>query len=528
MEERIYLGDWLYNAGIIGFLRIMAKNNKKHLIKTENNYISLNTDILEDFHKDYFNYAYTKVDVLEKRVETLNSLLDLYDIKEIKKKVKKVISEYAKLKKEKNKEISDRLNQTEDIAEVHLIIKDLLRYLEEHKIEYKNTDVKNFLGNTFYERKSIFNPTITENLPDKFKEDFILPILSPKEQKEKVYCKVCNERVAKKDTFFDEGTFKLTGTSVNESKNFYWNLIPNTHLCAMCELIYLCTFAGLANLSSIGEYKKYLFVNLDTTVEDLYKINVNLESFVLENVENPFKVAIRNIILDYETRRSRWTLGNILFVEFDTEKEPYKIQHFHIPKYIAKLFEKNYTNFQRLEGFFYYDKDVKRNINVLTRAIDNILEGKSLYPLLNKTIKDFLSEKHNKTGLFYLNQIQSLLKIYKERRYEMEEKVSNELWVIYHKGDEIAKILKENNAENKINSIAYKILSSLRVKDTKKFYDTLLRVYMNLGKEVPSIFLKSFSPDSLLDPEAIGYAFLTGLLGEKASDTTKKEETTNE
>lgn len=526
--EKIYLGDWLYNAGIVGFLKIYEYNGSITNIERGDNFISFSREILADFQEKYFSFVYQQANTIEDKIEKLKNLLSS-NIAEV--DIKKFINNITNSKTMKNDaEISELFAGAKETKDWRKIAERLIEVLPDHWEKNKDLYSKYYLQG-FYEGKSIFNANVKSRIKELFQRDFIEPLFSNIKRKKKVhYCKICNERTAKEDTFFDEGAFKLAGVSANEFKNFFWNLIPNTHICSLCELIYLCSFAGLSNLRSIGESKRYLFVNLDTTVDDLYRINNMVENLILSNRENPYKVIIRNMLLDFQQRRSRWTLGNILFVEFDTESEPYKIQHFHIPSYVAKLFEgDNYTDFKQLDGFSYKERDDGDSINVLKKIIDDILSGISLYGFLNKILRDLLMGKHDRTnGLLNIVKIQKSLDIYKSRRDNMKEKATKRLWSLYYEGQNIAKELRDRDAENKIDSNAYKMLSALRVRDSKSFYDTLLRLYMNLGKEVPKTFLEIFSSDSVLDAEALGYAFLTGLLGKEYSENIEKGGQSNE
>ena len=531
MEEtiEIYLGDWLYNAGIVGFLKIFEFNNSSSDIIRGDNFISFNRDMLADFQEKYFSFVYQKANTIKDKAEKLKNLLSSEATTE---KIKEYIKSITISKTMKNDAvISEILIETKKSKDWRGIANKLIEALPSHWDRNKDLYSKYYLQG-FYEGKSIFNANVKSKIKELFHRDFIKPLFSDDKQKKKVhYCKVCNKRIAQKDTFFDEGAFKLTGASANEFKNFYWNLIPNTHLCSLCELIYLCSFAGFSNLRAIGDYRRYLFVNLDTAVDDIYKINNTVENFILPSRENPYKAIIHNTLLDFQQKRSRWSLGNILFVEFATESEPYRIQHFHVPAYIAKLFEgDNYKDFEQLDGFYYKErKEDKESINVLQKTIDCLLGGISLYGFLNKIMRDMISGKHNRSnGLFNMVKIQKSLDIYKIRRDDMKEKATKKLWSLYYEGQDISKELKRTGAENKIDSIAYKMLSSLRVRDSKSFYDTMLRLYMNFGRKVPATLLETFSPDSVLDPEALGYAFLTGLLGKEYSEHTEKGGNSNE
>ena len=64
MKIKVYLNDWFYNAGIVGFLRILEKNHDEFAIK-RNNYIEFDTEDLRDFHKYYFEYFFKKYNVAE-------------------------------------------------------------------------------------------------------------------------------------------------------------------------------------------------------------------------------------------------------------------------------------------------------------------------------------------------------------------------------------------------------------------------------------------------------------------------------
>ena len=59
MKIKVYLNDWFYNAGIVGFLRILEANDDEFAIK-RNNYIEFDTESLRKFHKYYFKYFFQK------------------------------------------------------------------------------------------------------------------------------------------------------------------------------------------------------------------------------------------------------------------------------------------------------------------------------------------------------------------------------------------------------------------------------------------------------------------------------------
>ena len=64
MKIKVYLNDWFYNAGIVGFLRILEVNEYEFAIR-KNNYIEFDTESLRNFHKYYFNYFFKRYNVTE-------------------------------------------------------------------------------------------------------------------------------------------------------------------------------------------------------------------------------------------------------------------------------------------------------------------------------------------------------------------------------------------------------------------------------------------------------------------------------
>ena len=69
MKVKVYLNEWFYNAGIVGFLKILESNDNEFAIRRKN-YIEFDTEDLRNFHKYYFNYFFKKYNVAES-VETI-------------------------------------------------------------------------------------------------------------------------------------------------------------------------------------------------------------------------------------------------------------------------------------------------------------------------------------------------------------------------------------------------------------------------------------------------------------------------
>jgi CRISPR-associated protein Cst1 len=92
----------------------------------------------------------------------------------------------------------------------------------------------------------------------------------------------------------------------------------------------------------------------------------------------------------------------------------------------------------------------------------------------------------------------------------LEEK---SLWAMYMQGKNLLERLKDRDAENKIQSIAYKLLNALKIGDVNQFMDVMMRVYMAYDLEVPSLLIKALQDKDNF--YLLGYGFLNGLLGKE-------------
>lgn len=102
MKTRIYLKEWFYNAGIIGFLRIL-KHNEDEFATIKQNYIEFETENLRNFHKYYFQYFFDIYNVEERtkqRIEKSFNKISNYIEKEPQDKIEeKQIQERIKNEK---------------------------------------------------------------------------------------------------------------------------------------------------------------------------------------------------------------------------------------------------------------------------------------------------------------------------------------------------------------------------------------------------------------------------------------------
>lgn len=184
MKTKVYLNDWFFNAGIIGFLRIL-KHNDDNFAYINENYIEFDTENLKNFDKYYFKYFYDKYDVSK---NVINRTKDAFEYlqnnienqskdKDEQKQIKanqKYIKDTIKRQMDKIKKIDeqiynemkdeyDKIDKEETKAGVKQIKQILLSNIENENINKRLTLnlFKSILSKAYYGQQSFLNVTKT-------------------------------------------------------------------------------------------------------------------------------------------------------------------------------------------------------------------------------------------------------------------------------------------------------------------------------------------------------------------------------
>ncbi|MBM7623758.1 type I-B CRISPR-associated protein Cas8b1/Cst1 [Sporohalobacter salinus] len=312
---------------------------------------------------------------------------------------------------------------------------------------------------------------------------------------------------------FTEGVFIPLAVSNKKSRNFMWNGNTAFPICNLVKLILLCTPAGATEMEN--DYDG--FVNLDTSIEDLYRHNQNLRRNKREE-ENPFESLIYDIVSEAK-QKSKWLLQNILFIEINAEydSKSCKLNYFNIPKSVATYF-KNYAE-QDLSKIG--DKRFKRNVvnlilsdKTIKNEIYNFEKGAKdtvVVNNLNSLIDAKLRDEVNKETSFAHDPLVATVAKYKLNQIKKEcEEVKEKgktIWWIFNEGQKLGKSI----AKNKIQGLAYRLLNATNAKNKKQFMDSLLRVYMGVGKEVPTVLLNVMHEEDM-EFETVAHSFVSGFI----------------
>lgn len=325
---------------------------------------------------------------------------------------------------------------------------------------------------------------------------------------------------------YSESNFAPLGVSTNNARNMFWNQAYVPSICDICKLILFCIPAGATytrkNYLINEENEFYLFVNMDTSINELFERNNSLKAQKSEysdsKDENPFNQLIKSIV-EENTLKSEWQLRNILFVEFKAsiDSKKCKINYFNIPTYLAKFFTDKYAN-KKIQSI--YDYKLKSNV------LDLLLKNRDLKHLTNNILRNKVKndmESNNKSNIsgidcFRVVQLRALINSYKKGVYKMDsknlEKNDEKLRIIYYLGCDIHDYFVNKNSKNKIDGVSYKLLNSVKVGNKSDFMDTIIRVFMSAEKQIPA-FILDIEIEKDLDFESIGHAFISGLISGK-------------
>ena len=543
---RIELGDWLFNAGLLGLMRILSYNDQtiSDKIKIEDSYIEFTRSAFKGFTDKFFEAAFQMHGKYNYINQWLNELsldvkeaIDQNDYTKISKKYNVQNPTESNVKKAIINEITNRWvgvaykslknikkSKYKTLSDINYLIEELLSILKEEREFFLEKEVQTFLRNQILGESSFLNKSVTKDQKKHFFKDFEEPLINNQNKKDKnYYCIHCNSRKAKTNTIFNTGLVVYQGLN-KDSLNFAWKFNPKLPLCEICELVYFSHWAGFTK--SIKR-KSYLFVNEDSNIKSLWEKNQLLRQVLTKDKrENILVNYFYELLVEEEKIKSKYALQNIALIETDLENDVMpKVLSFNISRAQAEYIRNQQEKLTWIANKFYKIKNDYTNI--LHDFIKLMFSGKLNFKIVNRLIKYYLQSKDETknyilTNCYPLNiqQIIVLISDYfksvKQKQINMENK---HIWRIYHLGNEMKNMLVQAQAENKITSYAYRLLNAVRADDRSTFLNVLLRLYIGYNKEVPKDLTNTLESRDKF--QIIGHSYINGLLGEQLK--TKSE-----
>jgi len=542
----LYPSNWLYNAGVVGFLRILEFGNKGNAFEFNDTGVDISVSAFDNFEIYYFEYV-TKLYLLQKI--NLKDMFKKIDDKEKKKQLfeieqdlhQKIISikadqniknffvkiESVLLNTQLEKKLESISSDSEMKDQILTQIKDIYKSI----ITFKGQ--ADYLSTFYFNKSVVANPRGEKSdRPEDFKEKYLKPIL--KQNSGDVLCILCGNRYSNEFmSEFVEGDFSILGISKEKFFNFYnyfsKNGVSYNKKCSLCQLILLCAFAGF-NLKPFGlkelDETNYIFVNYPS-FEDAFLINNKLnEEFknykygiFTDKKINPY-INLMKLILEIVKKKSWWLLQNVYFCEIKTSARKDQLKpkfvYFNIDKSFAEVFVEFDIGkyFENLSFLFEIYKD--NYVFLSTEVLKRLLERK---PLIYIAFKMF-QEKINERDIDFL-PIESLIflefLINQKRRLNMNAKKSYGILKGIEVVGQTVFSLEEIDQEKRFH-ITQRFLTLVRGARKEDFYNELLRLFVVYKKQVPENLFSLLTESDELTFQEKALAFLTGFINPKEED----------
>lgn len=551
---KIQQGDWLKNAAIVGFIKVIEKlMSNIDDINYENDYIEFDSKLLDGFEEAYFkvlikenknnlsiNQLIKSIDIIEKlsikdftekNLKNLNEMIDNFKSKltsnsykngflllEDNEKILKLEKGLKKIKLKKKEKIEDSLDIIEEQID---LIKEIVEYLNRKDVK-RIIEAKNVIYSViqpFWTNVSFLLKTNNKNDMYKlYRDDFIKPVknyIDKDNIKFKYNCFTCGNKISKlnKPDAFDLTWLVKTGVDMSRKSSHFWNFNGDAYICPICNLVYSCLPLGFAMIKGKG-----LFINNNQTIELLKQSNITKirdENKSFEEIEQLSYLNIVNSMEQYNIDNLDKEFENIQIVKIDSnnDRRPYS---FNVLS--PELMKIIYFNRKRLNSLIKIRVKIteKYYINLYDEVVKRLYDGKNLFKLISDLLYMNLNGSFKGINFIYkILQINNFITGGKKMNLDDIKRFS-----CYGLNLREKYVSKDN--EGKLSGITYRLLNALKTKDSAKFMETLINAYMYMRLRIPSEFSKALNNEELL--LNIGYAFLIGLQGEKENKEDNREE----
>lgn len=542
MEIRVELGNWQFNAGIVGLYSVL-KNHDENSVRMDSEALYFDSEELENFEEKYFNYlikvyektlSWYKIVSFKDRLDYLkNKEIDEKDLNEINTYVKDVLKKYLKsnsyvaaydfisgdinpteaekklktinLKKkekieDKNKEIKELLDQIEKIIEY-------CSSLTAKKYICGKNLIYNIIKNGWDGVSFLYRQTKEKDIYKDFKNYFISPIneyLESDKKKYKYNCFICNREIKNLDNDF---SFLVnTGFDTNRKLSHVWDFINDVAMCPICKLVYSCVPVGFSYVFGTG-----IFINANTNIKNLINVNTRIKTDIYkeENLSGIYKVLNRELQKDME-----YELEDIQLVRFENEKYYFNI----LSKNMIRVIIESIDDLKKIESTTY---KINGEIYSLNDELNKkLLNNENLFNLIHKLLYSKVSGDSNylSAGAIF-STIKINFRMLKGIGY-MENRELNILPRARSAGEQLKKKYESKKTEHKLQGICYRILNGIKTNNITMVMDTILNSYLYCDESVPKIIMEMMSDEETF--KELGYSFVTGLLSKEFDD--KKDE----
>ena len=557
----ITLGDFLKNAGIVGFRYMLesaeAKENVDFGITEDGQglWLDMNFALIADWTDMYFKACvqyFGPSTVYQGVLDRIERCLD---------KIQTGKWNPGKEEKEDLKFISDKLLSNSyqagfenikngiDMPEVYQTLKKdkLNDKLETEKLEERLIELEKFLQypkcretfimksvvytyiNRFWSGKCfLLRANAKKDMRELFEKDFSEPFrkyLEADHKKAKDLCIDCGMPIGPKEKNSIAFMYEV-GDDFTRKRSAFWDCKADAFLCPGCTFVYALSPLGFRLFAN-----KFVFVNLNNNIRALLESNskidkdsANSEKAEGEKYSQWFAKTI-NILLKEKMQE----ISNIQVILRGIRAEDRYLLGIVHKSMLDIIKVSSVSKALQLLGKFPYVKIRNEFVNAHETAVINLLQYRNQYQLLNQLLKAAIEDD---AFNFYANWIYEI-QLQSEIIYFIEEEKRKEIAMytsMKRSGSDLRKAIMVSKGESSgdcLRGIEYQLLNALSVRNVDKFMDVVLRLYSSYGSQKNEKGQQLLVPTGLVqmlgDQEKFtryGYAFVMGLEGcyEKKED----------
>lgn len=366
-----------------------------------------------------------------------------------------------------------------------------------------------------------------------FDNFFVKPVqqyLQDDHSKDEYSCAICNRPIAdfneKKKISFPITFVNSMGYNFGAKTSNGWNFQNDLYICPICHLLYACVPAGFTY--NMGANVKGIFVNESLNIDKLKQANDAIFNKTMTHLNQTQNISeYRMFTNSFEKNFSnahKYPLANVQLITYD-DNQGYD---FKIVSNLASVvlnqaskivFKRNDTHVQLLEslqnvgitdyrGEFYYSIFDE----IMKKIFNNTVLDETIYTMERLLALQDQRTRYGVSSIKHALLLNSLIvnELFKERGKENMAVDSEKLHKLSSWGYMARQSYKNKGNEKKAQTLAYKMLSTLRVGDTNAFMDLLLNAYLYLGSMAPNVFVENQSNKEIF--KQYGYAFVAGLI----------------
>lgn len=561
---KIYLSDWQFNAGIVGLYNILEY--AKDEVAINDQYIEIELEMLKNFEEKYFNYFIEKYKETTPwyRIVSYKPIMETHEnnnFENFDKKSLDYLNDYIKmvkdyLKRPNYKKVYSFVENDKDIISLEKELKTI--YIKKSdKVEDKIDEVKNRFktikeiidycnsedGKKYMAAKGVIYNIINNgwngvcflNAQTKehdvykdYKEYFVdetINYLKSDKEKFKYNCFVCDRKMNNMNN--DLSFLNKTGFNVSNKPSHVWYFANDVAICDLCKFVYSCLPAGF-----VYAYDKGIFINSNTSVEDLLKINRKLRDDILNKDDSDYRsLTYRTLVKAINEQHSskiQYELQDIQIVRYENERYRFNL----LSKEVLKVIRESEKELKSLMNTGY--RELRTNFSIYDITIDRLLNNYNMFTLIHKLLIYKITNSQSITTYYHMGHVMNLIIINvnylkgvegMDKVKENKELVRKARSYGYYLRQEY--LNKDRDADkNKIRGVSYRLLNALKTRNTEMFMHNVITSYMYVGETIPKKLTIALENEEILG--IIGYAFVTGLNGGEYKDKNQNGGENNE